>query len=231
MRVWSVILLAVGVLVGCGGAPSPTPDLVGTQIAVEEAAHATMTARAPTATDTPAPTNTFAPTATSTVTPRPTDTNTPTFTPTPIPSPTYTATEAATAPWTPSPEPSRTPKPAPTKKPTAKPQPVVESPPLSTYRVYYSAFRGSTTAEEQNSDNYSVWSMRGDGQEAGMLVSQAQQPALSVDGTKLAYVHLGSGIVVYDLATGQGREDINYSGAESPSFSPMATGLPLPSTP
>ena len=43
--VLSTVLLLL--LIGCGGEPTPTPDLVATQIAVEEAAHATMTARAP----------------------------------------------------------------------------------------------------------------------------------------------------------------------------------------
>ena len=65
-----VLALVALTLVACGAEPTPTPDLVATQIAVEKAAHATMTAAAPTVTDSPTPTHTStpkeAPTATST---------------------------------------------------------------------------------------------------------------------------------------------------------------------
>lgn len=47
-----LVLLALGIA-ACGGPATAAPDAVATQIAVEEAAHATMTARAPTATDIP----------------------------------------------------------------------------------------------------------------------------------------------------------------------------------
>lgn len=60
--------------------PSDTPDLVATQIAIERAAHATMTAEAPTATPTEEPpTATLAPTKTRApvVKPPPSPTNTP----------------------------------------------------------------------------------------------------------------------------------------------------------
>lgn len=53
-----------------------------------------------------------------------------------------------------------------------------------------------------------------------MLLSEAQQPALSNDGTKLAYVHLGSGVVVRDLTTGESRHIVNHGNAVSPTFSP-----------
>ena len=90
------LVLVLGLLVGCGAEPTPTPDAVGTQIAVEEAAHATMTARAPTATETP------------TTTPSPTHTSVPTKTPTPrltnTPAPTRTPPPTPT--WTPSPMPT-----------------------------------------------------------------------------------------------------------------------------
>jgi hypothetical protein len=95
-----ILSVLVFVLVGCGAEPTPAPDLVATQIAVEEAAHATMTARAPTAsealgpTDTPAPTETPEPSKTPkpTNTPRPTNTPKPTGTsrPTNTPLPTDT---------------------------------------------------------------------------------------------------------------------------------------------
>lgn len=79
------LILLLALLVGCGGDLTPTPDLVATQIAVEKAAHATMTAEVPTAADTPMPSateaNTPEPTATKTNTPEPTDTPVPTIEP------------------------------------------------------------------------------------------------------------------------------------------------------
>jgi hypothetical protein len=63
--------------------PSATPDLVATQIAIEEAAHATMTAAAPTPTSTIRPTNTPAPAPTRVPTKAPVK---PPNTPTPVPS-------------------------------------------------------------------------------------------------------------------------------------------------
>lgn len=82
-------------LSGCAQAsPTPTPDLVATQVAVMKAAEATLTASAPTPTLTQTVTPTPRPSATSTSTPGPTatathtakpPTSTPTYTPTPIP--------------------------------------------------------------------------------------------------------------------------------------------------
>jgi outer membrane murein-binding lipoprotein Lpp len=84
-----IVLLAVIVclVAGCGGAPTPEPDLVATQVAVMAAAAATLTADAPTA----APTLTVAPTLTPTVA------LTATSTPTPSPLPTATRPPRATA--------------------------------------------------------------------------------------------------------------------------------------
>ena len=56
MKRFIALILVVCFLGACGGEPTPAPDLVATQIAVEEAAHATMTAKAPTATPKPAET-------------------------------------------------------------------------------------------------------------------------------------------------------------------------------
>jgi hypothetical protein len=68
MKKYLILTLVLYLLAACGGEPTLTPDLVATQIAVEDAAHATMTARIPTATSTPEPT----PLPTITPTPRPT---------------------------------------------------------------------------------------------------------------------------------------------------------------
>jgi WD40 repeat protein len=224
MRHCIALVLALTVLAGCGAPPTPTPDLVATQIAVEEAAHATMTARVPTATNTAQPTDTLTPTPTDTATPVPTDTPPPTDTPTPTqtPSPTSTPTDLPTPTGTPSPTPSHTPtpEPKPTEKPTARPTPTTKPASLDRYRVYYSNYSGTTVAQSQNTLSYSIWSMRGDGQEATQLFTEAQQPALSSDGTKLAYVHLSSGIFVHDLTTEEQRQVINETSAMSPSFSP-----------
>jgi hypothetical protein len=96
MKRFVVSAVLLWILAGCGGPATPTPDVVATQIAVEEAAHATMTARAPAATQTP------------TTTPSPTYTTIPTKTPTPRPTntPVPTRTPSPTATWTPSPTPT-----------------------------------------------------------------------------------------------------------------------------
>ena len=88
-----ILFFLLSLLVGCGGEPTPIPDLVATQIAVEEAAHATMTAKAPIYTSTPEPTDTSSPTNT----PSPTSTPTPTDTPTPKPTRTAIPTDEPSA--------------------------------------------------------------------------------------------------------------------------------------
>lgn len=84
-------------LTACGGPPTPTPDLVGTQVAVGRAAAATLTAEAPTATLTSMPSNTPEPTATPTATRTPTSTPTATVTETPTRTSTPTATRTPTS--------------------------------------------------------------------------------------------------------------------------------------
>ena len=126
MKRYAVLCLLMAMLASCGSASTPTPDAVATQIAVEKAAYATMTAEAPAATntatvtntptDTPIPTPTLTPTDTDT--PTPTWTPTATWTPTPSPTPTDTPTETPTA--TTTPKPTGKPKPKSTKKPQTK---------------------------------------------------------------------------------------------------------------
>jgi hypothetical protein len=77
-----LFVIAFSVLAGCGGQLTPAPDLVATEVAVREAAIATLTAHAP------SPTFTGTSTATPTHTPTHTATSTPTSTPTLEPSPT-----------------------------------------------------------------------------------------------------------------------------------------------
>lgn len=132
MRVWFVLVLASCLLVACGGgaSPTPTPDLVATQIAVEEAAHATMTARAPTATHTATPSSTPTDTPGPSDTPLPTDTAPPEDTATPAPTagpasptPTHSATPTRTPTFTPTPTWTPTFTPTPTRTPTPTPTP------------------------------------------------------------------------------------------------------------
>jgi len=93
MKRFMALILVVCFLGACGAEPTPTPDLVATQIAVEEAAHATMTARAPIYTSTPEPTDTSSPTST----PSPTSSPTPSDTPTPRPTRTAIPTDDSSA--------------------------------------------------------------------------------------------------------------------------------------
>ena len=90
LAAWVAVCLVVA---GCGGTAAPTVDVVGTQVAVERAAGATLTAEAPTATVVPTETATARPTATHTATVRPTFT----------PRPTWTRRPTATATATPRP--------------------------------------------------------------------------------------------------------------------------------
>jgi hypothetical protein len=101
------LLCVILVLAACGAEPAPTPDLVATQIAVEEAAHATMTARAPI----PSETSGSIETETPTETPRPSETPKPTSTPKPTNTPKPTST----------PQPTSTPLPTDTPVPTVEP--------------------------------------------------------------------------------------------------------------
>jgi hypothetical protein len=81
-----LITLAFFLLAGCGRTSAPTPDAIATQVAMNRAVAATLTAEAPTATPTSTPT--FTPTATDTPIPTnaPIPTDTPIATSTPSPS-------------------------------------------------------------------------------------------------------------------------------------------------
>jgi len=114
IRKLSVLLGLAWLLAACHPV-EPTPDAIGTQVAVAQAVAATLTAAAiPTATQTPTATRT--PTATET--PSPTNTPTLTHTPSPTNSPTVTYTPSPTLSPTPIPTytPTRTPRPTPTPR-------------------------------------------------------------------------------------------------------------------
>ena len=107
-----VLMLAILALAACGGEPTPTPDLVATQIAVED----TLTARA-------AATATIA-----TVEPsqEPTEVSTPTFTPAPTPQPPTSTSVPAPTPRLP----ASTSAPAPTPRPATNGSPTETSRPV-----------------------------------------------------------------------------------------------------
>lgn len=80
-----VLAFALGLVVGCRPARTPTPDLVATQVAIMQSAAATLTAGAPTLAPTASPTEVDTATATATVAPTSAPTVAPTSTPTAAP--------------------------------------------------------------------------------------------------------------------------------------------------
>jgi hypothetical protein len=121
VRSYVGLVLVLCLLVGCGGEVTPETDPVATQVAVMEAAAATLTAKAPTSTATILPTATAAatalPTATSTATPTPMVVPTST----PLPSPTAPPPTATPIPPTATLAPPTATKSAPTKTEPAPP--------------------------------------------------------------------------------------------------------------
>jgi hypothetical protein len=83
----TLLVLALFLLVGCGGEAAPTPDLVATEVAVQKAAAATLTAEVPTPTFTARPTEAVSPTPTGIVPTTPTEIVPPTPTLAPPPPP------------------------------------------------------------------------------------------------------------------------------------------------
>lgn len=154
MKRTTILALLIIALASCGAEPTATPlptetpDLVATQIAVEKAAHATMTAEAPTPTNTPTHTSTSTPTTTPTSTPTPTSTSTPTVTWTPTPEPTDTPTQ------TPTPRPTSVPTRRPTFAPTSTPVPEL----LVTYKDFHYDCR--KTSWYSSSADKSIWGYR-----------------------------------------------------------------------
>jgi Tol biopolymer transport system component len=154
-------------------------------------------------------------------------TSLPTSTPTELPSesvgpsggePTATlrsTTEAAEA--TDTPQPKDTPVPqqpvdTPTPKPTSAPKAS-----LASYRVVYSNFDGGDEADEFK---YSVWMMRGDGQQAGELLRPAIEPSFSADGKRIAYYRPFNGIWIYNLNNKSNTHIVGSNYAEFGGFSP-----------
>ncbi|NIV40311.1 MAG: hypothetical protein GWN58_66185 [Anaerolineae bacterium] len=128
-----------------------------------------------------------------------------------------TATLRSTTEVTATSPPTETPKPeepaaTPTPKPTSAPQAS-----LSSYRVVYSNFDGGDQSDEFK---YSVWMMRGDGQQAGELLRPAIEPSFSANGNKIAYYRPFTGIWVYNLSTKANDHVVISDYAEFGGFSP-----------
>ena len=176
---------------------------------------------------------------TATYTPTP-DTGEPKVVPSPTPSPTPTATLEeptesvgpaggdptatlrATIEATPTSPPTDTPVP---EEPAATPTPKPTSPPQAShasYRVVYSNFDGGDQADEFK---YSVWMMRGDGQQAAELLRPAIEPSFSADGNRIAYYRPFTGIWIYNLNTKANNHVIVGDYAEFGGFSPDGTKL------
>ena len=100
----------------------------------------------------------------------------------------------------------------PTPKPTAVPQAS-----LSSYRVVYSNFDGGDESDEYK---YSVWMMRGDGQQAGELLRPGIEPSFSANGRRIAYYRPFNGIWIYDLDTKASTHIVGSNYAEFGGFSP-----------
>ena len=100
----------------------------------------------------------------------------------------------------------------PTPKPTAAPQAS-----LSSYRVVYSNFDGGDESDEYK---YSVWMMRGDGQQAGELLRPGIEPSFSANGRRIAYYRPFNGIWIYDLDTKANTHIVGSNYAEFGGFSP-----------
>ncbi len=99
---------------------------------------------------------------------------------------------------------------------TPKPTPV-PPPSLASYRVAYSNFDGGAESDEFK---YSVWMMRGDGQQAGEILRPAIEPSFSANGSKIAYYRPFNGIWVYDLASKSNTHVVASNYAEFGGFSP-----------
>ncbi len=234
-----VVLILLSFLAACGG-PTPTVQVLvvtatftpGQEPQAREVVTATFTptpaVQIVTATSSPAPQ--LVPTKPPTPTPEPTDTlpppqppMQPTITATPLP-PTPTDTSlpptSTDTPIPPTPTDTSTPIP-PTNTP--RPQPTAtRQASLASYGVIYSNFDGG---DETDENKYSVWIMRGDGNQASELIRPAIEPAFSPSGNKIAYYRPFNGIWVYDVNAKTNSHIVASDYAEFASFSPNGQRL------
>lgn len=124
--------------------------------------------------------------------------------------PTQTAEPANTAV---SPTPQNTAEPGP-GTPTAEPGPA--PPPLRSYFVVFTAFKGPDLQD------YSLWGMNGDGSDVFQVegAGRASEPAISPDGDKLAFYHWTDGLHIWDSNKETLTRIIDNSESSFPTWSP-----------
>jgi len=173
MKRRGILILALFLLVSCGGGPVPTPDLVTPQVAVEKTAFATLTTELLLPTDMTTPTRTATPTASSTLMPTPTSPPTPSSTSTP--SPTSTPVPTSTS----APTPSRTPIASPTLTPTViltLPSGITDTPPPPFPLISKLSGRIAFTVWNTTSQRYDLYASQIDGSERSLLGEGFRQP-------------------------------------------------------
>jgi Tol biopolymer transport system component len=161
------------------------------------------------ATDTPAPTATAAPSATPTQSPVPTA----------IRQASDTPTSEATATESPTDEPSATEEA--TEEATRSPAPSFSG------RIYFPVY--DPDPDRRTMDIYAVDLESG---EREIVVGQASQPALSLDGQRLAYRSWARdqrGLMVLEMEDGNNWIWVNFSEAARPSWSPDGENIVFPS--
>jgi Tol biopolymer transport system component len=215
-----VVLLAmslaiVSLLAGCGGEPTPQILVVTATFTVEPVVQVVTATFTPAseggATEAPPPVQASA-------TPVPPE---PTATTAPMVQPSQPTPQILSPTDTPPPPPPTNTSPAPTNTavpPTAtaasKPKPQAS---LNSYGVIYSNFDPGDQTDE---NKYSVWIMRGDGNQASEVLRPAFEPAFSPKGNKVALYQPFNGIWVYDLNKKTNTHVVASDYAEFPSFSP-----------
>lgn len=206
-------LLLVLLIAACGGTDATPEVLVVTATHTPEPVVIVITATFTPAPDTGEPQTEPSPTPSPTLTPtaeEPSESVGPTGgEPTATLRSTTEATSTSPPTATPVPEePAATPTPKPTSAPKAS---------FASYRVVYSNFDGGDQSDEFK---YSIWMMRGDGQQAGELLRPGIEPSFSANGKRIAYYRPFSGIWIYDLNTKSNAPVVSAGYAEFGGFSP-----------
>ena len=225
------LLFSVAVLpflLGACGGPEPTPQVVIVTatytpkplVIVVTATFTPSTGQAtsgetpsPPASATLLPTSTPSPTASTT--PEPTATLQPTPTSTPAPSQTRTTKTFAPATLTPGPVASS----VASSTATSTPKPTSKPVSLQSYLVVYTSWKGPALQD------YSLWSMNGDGSGNSKILDQASEPAFSPDRNRLAFSHWTDGIYVYNLSSENVRKVVGNSEAALATWAPDGNRL------
>lgn len=216
-----VLVVALLFLSAACGGPQPTPQVMvvtatytSKPLVIVVTATFTPSARSAGSGEVPSPSAsaTLLPTLTSTptarATPEPTATLPPTRMATSVPSQTKAFVPA-------------TPKSSPTASSTATsaPKPTSKPASLQSYLVVYTAWKGPALQD------YSLWSMNGDGSDNSKILDLASEPAFSPDRTRLAFYHWTDGIYVYNLSNENLRKVVGNSEAAFATWAPDGNRL------